>query len=305
MLDYKKIITQRTTRQRILSTLSFIPDKPMLKIQYRIKTGRRLNLKAPQRFTEKIQWYKLNYKNPLLIQCADKCDVREYVESKGLKDILIPCYGVFESPISIPWADIPDEFVMKDTLGGGGNSVVIVRDKNKASIDDLKNKAESWVKSAINKKGSGREWPYYSGKRHRVIIEKLLTDEHHVEDGINDYKIYCFNGVPYCINVDYSRFADHKRNYYDTRWRRIPVESNYPMSETEFPEPENFDQMLFVARTLSESIPFVRVDLYNIDGVVYFSEMTFFPASGYMWYKPDQFDYELGKQFILPEKRVY
>ena len=192
-MDYKKIITRRSTRQRILSALSFIPDKPMLKLQYRIKTGRKLNLKNPQRFTEKVQWYKLNYKNPLLIQCVDKYDVREYVESKGLSNILIPCYGVFETPSAINWADIPDEFVMKDTLGGGGNSVVIVRDKSKESIEELTKKAEAWVKKGISGKGSGREWPYHSGKNRRVIIEKLIQADE-AAGGLIDYKFFCFNG---------------------------------------------------------------------------------------------------------------
>lgn len=158
MIDYKKIIRSRKTRGKILEFLSFIPDKTMLKIQYRIKTGNKLNLKNPKRFTEKLQWYKLYYKNPLMIQCVDKYDVREYVKSKGLEDILIPCYGVYDSADEVDWDSLPQQFVMKDTLGGGGNSVVIVKDKSTVDLEDLKSTAADWTKIDAHKKGGGREY---------------------------------------------------------------------------------------------------------------------------------------------------
>lgn len=110
MIDYKKIIKSRELRLKILKIFSFIPDKPMVKFQYLLKTGHRLNQKNPKRFTEKLQWYKLYYKNPLMIQCVDKYDVREYVKPKGLEDILIPCYGVYNSPDEIDWGSLPNQF---------------------------------------------------------------------------------------------------------------------------------------------------------------------------------------------------
>ena len=303
-MNYKRIFKTRSARAKILRMLSVIPDKSMLKIQYRIKFGRKLNLKDPKRYTEKVQWYKLNYRNPLMVQCVDKYDVREYVVSKDLESILIPCYGVYESVSGISWNDLPDSFVMKDTLGGGGNKVAIVRNKADADIAALKKSADSWTSGKIHKNVGGREWPYYSGKNHRIIFEQLLVDEDHVEDGVNDYKIYCFNGEPFCINVDYARFGDHKRNYYDTGWHRMDVESNYPKCDYDFEPPVNLDKMLDAARALSSDFPFVRVDLYNIKGKIFFSELTFFPASGYMWYRPDSFDYTLGEMFPLEDYKV-
>ena len=130
-MDYKKIIKNRETREKILRVLSFIPDKQMLELQYRIKTGHKLNLKDPRRFTEKLQWYKLYYKDPLLIRCVDKYEVRSYVEEKGLGDILTKCYGVFEKAEDVDFDSLPQSFVIKDTLGSGGNSVIIVKDKDK------------------------------------------------------------------------------------------------------------------------------------------------------------------------------
>jgi len=299
-MDYKKIITRRSTRQRILSALSFIPDKPMLKLQYRIKTGRKLNLKNPQRFTEKVQWYKLNYKNPLLIQCVDKYDVREYVESKGLSNILIPCYGVFETPSAINWADIPDEFVMKDTLGGGGNSVVIVRDKSKESIEELTKKAEAWVKKGISGKGSGREWPYHSGKNHRIIFEKFIQADE-AEGGLIDYKFFCFNGKVEFLYVmgDRSVGQSVKVSIFDRDFKKLPVQR---VGDQEFlgaKKPDNFTEMIKVAEKLSEDFPHVRVDLYNDNGKILFGEMTFYNASGYMEYDPDSFDIEIGNRWSL------
>ena len=195
MMDYKKIIKSRSLRLRILKILSFIPDKLMIKLQYFLKTGRRLNLKSPRRFTEKIQWYKLYYKNPLMIQCVDKYDVREYIKSKGLEDILIPCYGVYDTPDEIDWDALPNQFVMKDTLGGGGTSVIIVKDKTTVDIEDLKKRAAEWVKIDAHNKSGGREWPYYSGKNHRIIIEAMLPSNID-EGGLIDYKFFCFNGEP-------------------------------------------------------------------------------------------------------------
>lgn len=128
-MNYKKIIKSRETRIKLLSLLNFIPDKTMIKLQYYIKTGRRLNLKHPQRYTEKLQWYKLYYRDPLMQQCSDKYDVREYVKSKGLGHILNECYGVYERVEDIDFDSLPNQFVLKDTLGGGGNSVIICRKK--------------------------------------------------------------------------------------------------------------------------------------------------------------------------------
>ena len=123
---------------KILNFLSFVPDKQMLKIQYRMKTGRKLNLKNPKRWTEKTQWYKLYYRNPLMIQCVDKYEVREYVKHCGLENILNSCYGVYDNVDDIDFTKLPSQFVIKDTLGGGSNSVVVVKDKSSIKIDELK-----------------------------------------------------------------------------------------------------------------------------------------------------------------------
>lgn len=300
MLDYKKVFRSRRTRARILKALRFIPDKPMLKVQYRLKLGRRLNLEKPQRFTEKLQWYKLYYKNPLLIQCVDKGDVRDYVKSKGLESILIPCYGVFDSYDEINWNNLPEQFVMKDTLGGGGTSVVLVKDKSQLDFKKIKARLQRWTSLDPYKKGSGREWPYYNGKRHRIIIEKYLESGIN-DEGLTDYKFFCFNGKCEFLYVMGNRNVGQSVNVsiFDRDFNLLPVlrVGDEPFSEAK--KPGNYDELLFVAETLSKDFPHVRVDLYDIDNTIYFGELTFYNASGYMSFEPDSFDLEIGQLFEL------
>lgn len=301
MIDYKRIIKSREVRTKILSFLSFIPDKLMLKIQYRMKTGRNLELSDPKRFTEKLQWYKLYYKNPLMIQCIDKFDVREYVKSKGLEDILIPCYGVYESEC-FDWDKLPDKFVIKDTLGGGGNSVILVKDKKKENIERLKEITRKWVSCKADKKSGGREWPYYSGKSHRIIIEKLLiTDE---EDDLPDYKFFCFDGKVFCSYKmeNYALHHDKGRlGFFDRDFNLLSAKRlDFPSIEEQPQKPENYEKMIEYAEILSKDFPHVRVDFYNINGKIFFGELTFFTASGYISFEPDEFDFELGERFKLP-----
>ena len=299
-MNYKKIIQKRSTRQKILKFLSFIPDKPMIKTQYWIKTGRRLNLKNPQRYTEKLQWYKLNYKNPLMVQCVDKYDVREYVNEHGLGHILNECYGVFESSTDVDFDKLPNSFVIKDSLGGGGNSVIICKDKSKADLDSYRKSMDMWLNKKQIRAG-GREWPYYSGKKHRIVIEKYLEQE---DGDLQDYKFFCFNGTVFCSYL----MSDYRENHENGKLGFLDRDFNLlNASRTDFKPldekpimPKNYYKMVEYAEILSKSFPHVRVDFYNIDGTIIFGELTFFMASGYLSFNPDSFDYEMGKQFVLP-----
>ena len=299
-MNYKRIIKSRSLRLKILRFFSFVPDETMLRFQYLIKTGRPLNLKNPQRFTEKLQWYKLHYKNPLMIPCVDKADVREYVESKGLGDILIPCYGVYDSADDIDWGSLPDQFVMKDTLGGGGTSVVIVKDKSSEDIEELKRKADLWTAKDSRAKGSGREWPYYSGKKHRIIIEKYIASPDGA-GGLQDYKFFCFGGKTAFLYVMGDRQVGEsvKVSLFDRDFNKLPVHRVGDLDYAEAQMPQNYRALLETAEKLSSGFPHVRVDLYDVGGKIYFGEMTFYNASGYMQFDPDEFDIEIGKVFEL------
>lgn len=304
-MDYKKIIKSRDLRRKILRLLSFIPDKPMLKIQYRLKTGRKLDLKNPTRFTEKLQWYKLYYKNPLMIQCVDKYDVREYVKSKGFEDILIPCYGVFDSVEDIDWNALPNQFVMKDTLGGGGASVIIVKDKSKVDIEKLKTQAREWTEIKAHVKSDGREWPYYSGKNHRIIIEQFI-DSDPKAGGLIDYKFFCFDGKPTWIYVLADRNLGNGvgLGIFNSEFEREDVTRvDEKALERAVAKPATFELMKEISSRLSEEFPEARIDLYDVDNEVRFGEITFYDGSGYMTFSPDTFDAKFGEAFILPESR--
>lgn len=301
-MNYKTIIKSRALRLKILNFFCFLPDRLMIEIQYWIKTGRRLNLKNPKRFTEKLQWYKLYYKNPLMVQCVDKYDVREYVKAKGLEEILVPCYGVFNTVDAIDWKTLPNQFVMKDTLGSGGSSVVIIKDKNSENIGRLKTIAAEWLAIGSSKPTGGREWPYYSGKKHRIIIEKYLESDDS-KGGLIDYKFFCFNGKPTWIYVlaDRSLGNGVGVGIYDESYNKLNVmrADERPLVR-DVPKPKTFNLMKDISRKLSEDFPEARIDLYEVGGQVKFGEITFYDGSGYMTFDPDSFDLKLGEQFKLP-----
>lgn len=175
-MNYKKIVKDQQLRFKILRLLQWVPDSLMLRIQYRIKMGFWPNLKNPTRYTEKLQLYKMNYRNPVMHQCVDKYEVRKYVESKGLGHILNELYGVYDRPEDINFDTLPNKFVMKTTTGSGGQNVIVVKDKRACNLDDLKRKLALW--EGDNNLGAlaGREWAYAACKP-RIIIEKYLEDE--------------------------------------------------------------------------------------------------------------------------------
>lgn len=295
-MDYKKIIADQELRLKILEFTNFIPDKFMIKLQYRIKTGRKLNLKNPKRYTEKLQLYKLNYRNPLMTKCSDKYLVREYIKNKELGEILNPLYGVYNSSDEINYDELPKSFAIKHTNGSGAN--IFIQDKSKVEFEDIRDKVDSWMdRKNIN---YGREWCYYNVEP-RIVIERLL--ERDENNDIPDYKFFCFNGkVKYLYTmVDY--VDDHKNgrcSFFTPNFEKLPYRrSEYMEINRDIPKPPNFEKMIKVAEILSEDFPHVRVDLYNIKGKIIFGELTFYNASGYTIFTPDEFDFILGEEFDL------
>ena len=294
---YKKFIPKKM-RFAILRTLRFIPDEQMVKFQYFVKLKRKLNLKNPQRYTEKIQWYKLNYRNNDMPICVDKYRVREYIKRKGLEDILVRLYAVYDKVDDIKLEDLPNKFILKTTNGSGTN--IICKDKSKLDEPTLKKQVSVFFKQSSA--SAGREW-VYSYVKPKIIVEQLLEDWSSQDSSINDYKFLCFNGKPEYIVFDVDRFTNHKRNIYDTQWNNLHIASDCPCSDIDYPKPDTLEKMLEIAKVLSEEFPAVRVDLYSIKGKIYFGELTFFPWSGYVQYTPDSFDFVLGKKFTFPDIR--
>ena len=251
------------------------------------------DFKHPKRFTEKLQLYKMKYRNPIMHQCVDKYEVRKYVESKGLGHILNELYGVYDKVEDIDFNTLPNQFVIKSTTGGGGFNVIVVRDKNTADFNDIRHKISSWNIHKPGQVSAGREWAYSGMPHTRIIIEKYL--ENPSKNELIDYKFFCFEGKPYCVQVDTGRYTGHHQNYYDMQWNSLGVHCSYPEGE-QLEMPSQFTLMKEVVSKLSEDFPFVRVDLYDVNGKVYFGELTFYPSSGYGKFHPDNFDMTLGNK---------
>lgn len=285
-------------RFAILRMLKFIPDKQMIEFQYYMKLKRKLNLDNPQRYTEKIQWYKLYYRNKDMPICVDKYRVREYIHKKGLDGILVNLYAKYDKAEDILIKDLPNKFILKTTNGSGTN--IICRDKSEIDEHVLREKVATFLKQSSA--SAGREWAY-SYVQPKIIIEELLEDSSTPDGSINDYKFLCFNGKPEYIVLDVDRFTNHKRNIYDTHWNDLHIVSDCLCADGVYAPPENLSEMLHIAEQLSKDFPAVRVDLYSVGGKVYFGELTFFPWSGYVQYVPDSFDYEMGEKFKLPNTK--
>ena len=300
-MDYKKIFKSRATRQKVLVTLYFIPDELMVRLQYWIKTGRFLNLRNPKRYTEKLQWYKLNYRDPLMVKCVDKYDVRKYVENLGIGSVLNDCYGVFKSVEEVDFDQLPNSFVLKDSLGGGGNSVIICKDKTNADLEEYRKIMSRWVSKRRVKTG-GREWPYYSGKPHRIIVERYLEQE---DGDLPDFKFFCFDGKVFCVYLMANYRENHENGilgFLDRDFKLLPVHrADFKPLKVQPKKPENYEKMVEYAEILSKKFPHVRVDFFNINGHIIFGELTFYMASGYFIFEPDSFDYEMGRCFNLPK----
>ena len=300
-MNYRNIIKSRDLRVKILTYLGWIPDGVMLRFQYWLQTGRMLNLKNPKRYTEKLQLYKMKYRNPDMLRCTDKYEVRSYIEEQGLGEYLIPLIGVYNTVSEIDFNALPNQFVAKATDGGGGNQVLVCRDKSTLSEESFKERLNGWMGARKVTKTAGREWAYENGLPRRIIIEKLIGANEGVKDLI-DYKFFCFSGkVSYIYGLSDRHVGESvKLGVYDREFKKLEVSRNDERpQEVPLAKPFNFDKMMSIAEKISAAFPHVRVDLYNIDGNIYFGELTFYDGSGYMTFNPDSFDEEMGRDFDI------
>jgi hypothetical protein len=295
-MDYKKIISSERTRFAILQALSFIPDSWMTKLQYRIKMGFWPDFKCPQRYTEKLQLYKMFYRDPVMCSCVDKYEVREYVKSKGLVHILKTCYGCYDRAEEIDIHALPSKFVAKTIGGSGGKNVLIVRKKDLKAWPAQSSLLNRWSNTIAA--DFGREWAYNGIKTNRIIVEELLEDPNNADGSIDDFKFMCFNGKFKCLWIDKGRYSDHHRGFWDENLNFLEgVCSDHDTFSVPPQLPDNIKEMARVAEKLSEDFPYSRIDLYNIQGRIVFGEITFYPWSGYVKFTPDEFDYQLGSYF--------
>lgn len=298
-MNYRNIIKSRNLRVYILTFLGWIPDSIMLRLQYWLQTGRKLNLKNPKRFTEKLQVYKMRYRNPNMLRCTDKYEVRKYIEEKGFGEYLIPLIGVYNNVDEINYAALPEKFVAKTTDGGGGNQVLICKNKSLLSELQLREQLHGWMNARKAKKHVGREWAYENDYPRRILIEELLGNG---DDDLCDYKFFCFGGrATYVYGVsDRKCGVSAQIGIYDSEFNKLDVSRNDERpQETPLHKPLNYEVMVSIAEGLSAEFPHVRVDLFNVCGRIYFGELTFYDGSGYMTFTPDSFDAEMGDCFDM------
>lgn len=275
-----------------------VPDSVYLKILYKKKFGRKLNLNDPQTFNEKLQWLKLYDRNPLYTSLVDKYLVKGYVKDALGQEVIVPTLQVWDSPEKVDFADLPKEFVLKCNHDSGG--VIICKDKDSIDAEEIRNK----IRAVYNKNYylEGREWPYKNVEK-KIIAEKMLIDS--TETDLKDYKLMCFNGKVKCIFVCSERGSIEglKVTFFDTEWNVMPFQRHYPKSKVSIPKPKCLEEMIIKAEKLSDNIPFVRIDFYEVDGHIYFGEYTFYPGCGFEEFTPDDADYMLGSWIELPNKR--
>jgi hypothetical protein len=284
-------------KRKLYKVLDLLPNKLVLNLQYYATVGRMLNLRNPKRFTEKIHWYKLNYQTPLMTKCADKYLMRDYVEEKGYASFLPKLYAVYDSFEKIDFNNLPNSFAVKCNNGSGTN--IFVSNKIDSDYKSIKRIIESWEK--VNTLSVGREWAYKNIIQ-KIVVEELLVpeDDFQRKNGLNDYKILCFNGNPKYAWIDVSRHTDHRRNFYDLNWNKLDVVTDKPNAEGSIMKPYGFDKMIEIATKFAQDFPFVRVDFYSLNNKVYIGEITFYPWSGCVQFTPDEFDFEMGDLFDLP-----
>jgi tRNA G10 N-methylase Trm11 len=272
----------------------FFTDKFYLKVLFKVRLNKKLNLKNPKTFNEKLQWLKLYDRKLEYTEMVDKYEVRKYIEKTIGSEFLVPLFGIYDSFDEIDFNKLPNEFVLKCTHDSGG--VVICKDKKKFDMSKARNKLEKNMKR--NFYYTGREWPYKNVKP-RIICEKYLNDG--INDDLLDYKFMCFNGKVKCMFVCLNRNKSTGLNvdFYDLNWNKMPFERHYQNSNTKLLKPRNFNRMIELSEKLSNNIPFIRVDFYEVNGKIYFGELTFYPGSGLEEFIPDEYDNIIGEWLKL------
>lgn len=272
-----------------------IPDRIYLQIVYFKHFRRFINFNNPKTFNEKIQWLKLNYRNEEYTKLVDKYRVKQYITKLIGEEYVIPTLGVWNNVDDIDFKSLPEKFVLKCNNDSGG----IVICKNKKDFDEAK--AKSFLKERLKNNGYwyGREWPYKNVKP-CIIAEKYMEDS--ISKDIKDYKFFCFNGSMEFFDIDIDRFIEHRANYYDRNGNFLPFGKTYcpPNYTKKIEMPKNLDKMIELAETISHNTVLSRIDFYEIDGQVYFGEITFYPGSGFSPFTDEKWDYKLGDMIDLP-----
>ena len=293
-------ITDRDKRF-IINALRFhlydkVDDETYLKKCYKYYCKKNLDLNNPKTFSEKLQWLKLYNRKPEYTMMVDKYKVREYIAEKIGDQYLIPLIGVWDSPDDIDFDNLPDKFVLKCNHNSG-LGMCICRDKSKLDIKKVKDELKAGLKQDYYI--TCREWPYKDVPR-KIVCEKFMIDDSSSE--LKDYKFYCFDGEAKYCQVIADRSSDETIDFFDKEWNHmnfIGLNPSVSKHATSISKPKNYDKMVELAGILSKGHPFLRVDFYNINGKIYFGELTFFPEGGFGSFRPDEWNTKIGNMVVL------
>lgn len=288
-MDYQNFSNE--TKNIICRLLSVVPDELFLKISYHLKTKRNLDLNNPKTYSEKINWLKVYDHNPLYTTLVDKYEVRNYVKERIGEEYLFPLLGVWNNVNEIDFDKLPEKFVLKCTHDFG--SVIIVEDKKLMNVRLIKKQLNAQLK--YNFYYRGREWAYKNVKP-RVIAEKFMEDGN---KRLIDYKFFCFNGRVEFMFIATGRGLDLRFDFFTRDFKHINTTNGVPNADITPNKPESYEEMIIIAEKLANGINNVRVDLYDIDNKVYFSELTFYHNGGMVSFEPYEMDERLGKYFLM------
>ncbi|MBR0149969.1 MAG: hypothetical protein IJP89_01245 [Synergistaceae bacterium] len=274
--------------QEMHSRMTYAELEAELSRRYEAMFGRKLDWDNPKTYNEKIHVSKLYMSTPLKTRLADKFAAREWIAERIGSEYLVPLLGVYDSFDDIDFDALPDKFVIKCTHDS--KSVTVVRDKSKINMGMLRAKYEGFLK---------RDWAFLSLEMHYRDIPHKIIIEQYLGDAISDYKFTCLNGEPVFMWTDFDRFGDHRRNIYNMDWELQPFRKDIriPNTDYECPRPPEFEDMKRIVKILCEGFDQVRVDLYLVEGHIYFGEMTFAGANGFSQFVPDEWDYRFGEMW--------
>lgn len=276
----------------------FLTDKQYVSLKFRANMGYWLDWNHPVTYNEKLQWLKINYHNPLWTKLVDKYEVKEYVSSLIGEQYIIPTLGIWNSFDEIDFNSLPNQFVLKCTHDSGG--LAICRNKSTFNIEKARKKIEKSL--ATNYYWREREWPYKNVKP-RIIAEKYMEDSKTGE--LRDYKFFCFDGQVKYLFIASERNVkgtEVKFDFYDENFNHLDLKQKHPMSSKVLEKPATFEEMKHLASLLSKGLPEARCDFYEVNGKIYFGEITFFHHGGMVPFHPSSWDKEFGSWIIIPEK---
>ena len=297
--NFRKWMLDWFYRLNRYNLLKCLPDKTYLKVFYRLKFDKKLDLKNPKTFNEKLQWLKLNDRNNDYTNMVDKYSVKEYVANLIGGEYIVPTLGVWNNFDEIDFDLLPEQFVLKCTHDSGG--LVICRDKSQFDKQLAKIKIEKSLK--VNYYWQSREWPYKYVKP-QIIAEQYIQDSaDNSEEGLTDYKFFCFDGEPKAMFIATDRAkrdTETKFDFFDMEFNHLPFTNGHPNSDKPINKPEQFELMIELAKKLSDGLPHVRVDFYESEGNIYFGELTFFHWGGFVKFDPPEWDDIFGSWLNLP-----